>query len=147
MRVSVRLLSEHARVPVRGSAGAAGSDLFSAVDAVIPPGGGWALIATDLQMAFDGDGDHHYYVRIAPRSGLALRHGIDVGAGVIDQDYRGPIGVILFNHHATEPFAVKKGDRIAQMIFERISIPTFHVCDDVDTTTDRGSKGFGSTGK
>ena len=84
------------------------------------------------------------YGRIAPRSGLAVRAGVDVGGGVIDQDFRGPIGVILLNHGSGD-FLVKKDDRIAQLIIEKIvsAVPV-----EVDSlgTTDRDSGGFGSTG-
>jgi len=80
----------------------------------------------------------------APRSGLALKHSIDVGAGVIDADYRGPVGVILFNHSDAD-FAVKPGDRIAQMIIEVIATPEVAEVEDLDATV-RGEGGFGSTG-
>lgn len=80
----------------------------------------------------------------APRSGLALKHAIDVGAGVIDADYRGPVGVVLFNHSDSD-FEVKHGDRIAQLIIQQIVIPDVLEVEDLDTT-DRGAGGFGSTG-
>lgn len=81
----------------------------------------------------------------APRSGLALKNFIDVGAGVIDSDYRGPLGVLLFNF-SDEPFQVRIGDRIAQLIIERISTPEVAIVDELPTT-DRGAGGFGSTGQ
>lgn len=80
----------------------------------------------------------------APRSGLAWKHSIDVGAGVIDADYRGPVGIVLFNFSDVD-FAVKRGDRIAQMILERIETPEVAEVDDLDPT-ERGVGGFGSTG-
>ncbi|XP_036156602.1 deoxyuridine 5'-triphosphate nucleotidohydrolase, mitochondrial isoform X3 [Myotis myotis] len=82
---------------------------------------------------------------IAPRSGLAAKHFIDVGAGVIDEDYRGNLGVVLFNF-GKEKFEVKKGDRIAQLICERIFYPEIEEVQVLDDT-ERGSGGFGSTGK
>lgn len=84
------------------------------------------------------------YGRVAPRSGLAAKNFIDVGAGVIDEDYRGNVGVVLFNHAAV-PFEIKKGDRIAQLICEQIFYPTI---EEVETLsiTERGAGGFGSTG-
>lgn len=85
-----------------------------------------------------------YYGRVAPRSGLAVKHFIDVGAGVIDEDYRGPLGVVLFNHGQND-FAVKKGDRIAQLLLEKIATPDIEVVEDLDET-ERGAGGFGSTG-
>lgn len=81
---------------------------------------------------------------LAPRSGLTWKHSIDVGAGVIDADYRGPVGVILFNHSDVD-FTVKPGDRIAQMIIERILTPEVLEVEDLDATV-RGAGGFGSTG-
>lgn len=81
---------------------------------------------------------------VAPRSGLAWKHSIDVGAGVVDADYRGPVGVILFNHSDVD-FAVKPGDRVAQMVIERIATPDVAEVDDLDDTV-RGEGGFGSTG-
>lgn len=84
------------------------------------------------------------YGRIAPRSGLAWKNHIDVGAGVIDEDYRGNIGVVLFNHSDQE-FKVTKGDRIAQLICQRIDYPVLQEVTNLDNTS-RGAGGFGSTG-
>ena len=80
----------------------------------------------------------------APRSGLALKHFIDVGAGVIDSDYRGEVKVLLFNHGPTD-FEVKTGDRIAQIIIEKIAETKLVKIESL-TTTNRGEGGFGSTG-
>ncbi|XP_048740801.2 deoxyuridine 5'-triphosphate nucleotidohydrolase-like [Ostrea edulis] len=133
-------LSKSAFSPTRGSKLAAGYDLYSAYDYVIPAKG--KLIAkTDIQIALP-DG---CYGRVAPRSGLAVKNFIDVGAGVIDQDYRGNVGVVMFNF-GTQDFEVKKGDRIAQLICERIYIPDLQECEELDNTV-RGDGGFGSTGK
>ena len=133
-------LSEGATPPTRGSARAAGLDLYSARDATVPARG-TALIPTDLQIRVP----YGCYGRIASRSVLALNHGIDVGGGVIDGDYRGNVGVILFNH-SDEPFAVARGDRIAQLICERVYSPAPEEAPALDVT-DRGENGFGSTGK
>ena len=136
----VKRLSENAILPMRGSAFAAGFDLFSAVDTVVPKNGK-ALIPTNIAIEIPPD----TYARIAPRSGLAWKHFIDTGAGVVDYDYRGDVGVILFNHN-TEDFYVKKGDRVAQLILERISMAS---CIEVEElgSTERGAGGFGSTGE
>lgn len=75
---------------------------------------------------------------------MANKHSIDVGAGVIDADYRGPVGVILFNF-SDKDFKINAGDRIAQLILERIVTPEVVQVDDLDVTT-RGAGGFGSTG-
>ena len=87
---------------------------------------------------------HGTYGRIAPRSGLALKAGIDVGAGVVDSDYRGPLGVLLFNHSDSD-FNITTGDRVAQLILERIAVAEVEETDEL-TDTDRGHGGFGSTG-
>lgn len=89
--------------------------LFSSAYEATVPAGRQALIKTDLSIAIPPN----TYARIAPRSGLAVKKMIDCGAGVVDYDYRGPIGVVLFNH-GSEDFQVKKGDRVAQLILERI---------------------------
>jgi len=135
----VKRLSEAAVLPVRGSAAAAGYDLAAAHAGVIPARGK-ALIKTDLAMAIP-DG---CYGRVAPRSGLAWKHSIDVGAGVIDADYRGNVGVILFNLSDTD-FAVSAGDRIAQLVLERIATPAVEEVEDLEAS-ERNAGGFGSTG-
>ncbi|KAG2536186.1 deoxyuridine 5'-triphosphate nucleotidohydrolase [Panicum virgatum] len=137
--LKVKKLSDKAVLPSRGSALAAGYDLSSAAEMVVPARGK-ALVPTDLSIAIP----EGTYARVAPRSGLALKHSIDVGAGVIDADYRGPVGVILFNHSDAD-FAVKPGDRIAQMIIEVIATPEVAEVEDLDATV-RGEGGFGSTG-
>uniref|UniRef100_A0A0A8ZTR6 Deoxyuridine 5'-triphosphate nucleotidohydrolase n=1 Tax=Arundo donax TaxID=35708 RepID=A0A0A8ZTR6_ARUDO len=137
--LKVKKLSTNAVLPTRGSALAAGYDLSSAVDTVVPARGK-ALVPTDLSVAVP----EGTYARIAPRSGLALKHSIDVGAGVVDADYRGPVGVILFNHSDAD-FDVRPGDRIAQLIVERIATPEVAEVEDLDATVG-GEGGFGSTG-
>ncbi|XP_061391552.1 deoxyuridine 5'-triphosphate nucleotidohydrolase [Musca vetustissima] len=132
-------LTEQAFEPVRGSERAAGLDLRSAYDLVVPARGK-ALVKTDLQIEVPNGS----YGRVAPRSGLALKNFIDVGAGVVDEDYRGNLGVVLFNHSDTD-FEVKRGDRIAQLICERIFYPELEQVDKLEETK-RGEGGFGSTG-
>ncbi|XP_069722531.1 deoxyuridine 5'-triphosphate nucleotidohydrolase, mitochondrial isoform X1 [Phaenicophaeus curvirostris] len=139
-RLRFAKLSENAFTPSRGSARAAGYDLYSAYDCVIPPMEK-AVVKTDIQIALPSG----CYGRVAPRSGLAAKHFIDVGAGVIDEDYRGNVGVVLFNF-GKEAFQVKKGDRIAQLICERIFYPELEEVQALDDT-ERGEGGFGSTGK
>jgi len=137
--LKVKKLSPNGRVPERASKGAAGYDIFSAVDSQIPARSK-ALVPTDIAISIPNG----LYGRIAPRSGLAVKHSIDVGAGVIDSDYRGNIGIVLFNHSDSN-FEIKKGDRIAQMILEPIAILPVIESEDLDDTA-RGSGGFGSTG-
>ncbi|CAI5717333.1 unnamed protein product [Peronospora destructor] len=135
----IKKMTPRAILPTRGSELAAGLDLSAAYDAVIPANGK-GLIKTDLIIAVP-DG---CYARVAPRSGLALRKSIDIGAGVIDADYRGNVGVILFNH-SNNDFSVKCGDRVAQLILEKIEYPEILEVDEIEETV-RGAGGFGSTG-
>ena len=137
--LQVKLLRGNAVLPARGSAGAAGYDLCAASNCVIPSRGK-GTVETGLAVSLPPG----TYARIAPRSGLAIRNFIDVGAGVVDSDYRGEIKVVLFNHSA-EDFAVQAGDRIAQLILERIETPQVKKVAALDDT-DRGAGGFGSTG-
>ncbi|CAG5858892.1 deoxyuridine 5'-triphosphate nucleotidohydrolase, mitochondrial isoform 3-T3 [Menidia menidia] len=132
-------LSEHATTPTRGSAKAAGYDLYSAYDYSIAAMDK-AIVKTDIQIAVP----HGCYGRVAPRSGLAVKHFIDVGAGVVDEDYRGNVGVVLFNF-GKDAFEVKKGDRVAQLVCERIFYPDLVEQETLDET-ERGAGGFGSTG-
>ena len=132
-------LKEGASLPSRGSEGAAGYDLSAFEDGIIPSGER-KLIKTGVFIALVPG----MYGRIAPRSGLAHNFGIDVFAGVIDSDYRGEIGVILFNS-GEEDFKYSKGDRIAQLILTPIVLPTLYQVDSPDDTK-RGEGGFGSTG-
>ena len=136
----VKLLSTAAQAPTRGSEHAAGYDLYGAVEVTVPAGGR-ALVPTNIAVSLP-DG---CYGRVAPRSGLALKHGIDVGAGVVDADYRGDLGVVLFNFGEAD-FVCKRGDRIAQLILERVAHPKVSVVLDLDDTA-RNEGGFGSTGK
>ena len=135
----VKRLVQDATLPTRGSSGAVGYDLYSIDEVVVPPS----------QRALDGTGvavilPMNVYGRVAPRSGLAVKHGIQVGAGVVDPDYRGEIKVVLFNQ-GDKHFEIKKGDRIAQLVLERCETPDVREVESLDET-DRGSGGFGSTG-
>ena len=109
---------EHATIPVRANPFDAGLDLSSCEEITVPARGK-AIVDTGIAIQFPND----CYARIAPRSGLAAKNGLDVGAGVIDYGYTNRIKVILFNHTDVD-YEVKSGDRIAQLIFEKIYIPT-----------------------
>jgi dUTP pyrophosphatase len=135
----IKKLSSDATMPTRGSRYAAGHDLYSAVDLVIPAHSR-AVVPTDIAMSIPVE----TYARVSARSGLSVKHGIEVGAGVVDADFRDGVGVVLYNHSNTD-FHVKKGDRIAQVILERISMEEAHEVEDLDAT-ERGTGGFGSTG-
>jgi len=135
----VKKLSENAHLPRLGSAYAAGVDLNSTAFIEIPPHER-ALIPTGITIAIP----EGHYARIALRSGLALKNSIDIAARVIDIDYRGPIGVILVNH-GNESFSVSPGDRIAQLILERSSIPSIIKVQSLPPSI-RDGAGFGSMG-
>ena len=137
--LKVQKLNNNAALPKRSTDGAAGYDLCASQDCTIPAGGK-GLVKTGLSISFPTG----LYARIAPRSGLALKKFIDVGAGVVDGDYRGEVGVVLFNH-GDQDFEVKMGDRIAQLILEKIDTPPVEEVQDLDSTV-RGTGGFGSTG-
>jgi dUTP pyrophosphatase len=131
----------NATIPVRQSCADAGYDL-SSCEAGVVPAKSRKLFDSGIAIQIPED----CYARVAPRSGLALKKGIDTGAGVIDASYRGSIGIILFNH-SDDDFEVNVGDRIAQLIFEKIYTPELEeVAFDVLSTTERGADGIGSTG-
>ncbi|XP_076285218.1 deoxyuridine 5'-triphosphate nucleotidohydrolase-like isoform X2 [Lasioglossum baleicum] len=133
-------MTDKAYAPMKGSKSAAGYDLRSAYEYTVPARGK-ELVKTDLQIEVP----EGTYGRIAPRSGLAWKNSIDVGAGVIDADYRGNVGVVLFNF-GNEDFKISPGDRVAQLICERIVYPELEESENLDNT-ERGEGGFGSTGK
>lgn len=135
----VKLLNERARVPTRGSPGAAGLDLYASEDTLVPSKS-WYVVPCGIAVAVP----EGHYMRIAPRSGLAVQKGIDVLAGVIDSDYRGEIKVVIMNN-SLGPFRVSAGDRIAQGILERVSLVDPVLVDELDET-ERNTNGFGSTG-
>lgn len=139
MSFNVKLGSSTAKLPERKSEGAAGYDVFANEECEIAP---WSrkCVKTGLFIQIPKD----CYCRVAPRSGIALKNSIDVAAGVVDSDYRGEIGVILVNN-GCKSFNVHVGDRIAQLILERIITPEITVVGEIEETS-RGSGGFGSTG-
>lgn len=134
----VELLNEKARVPERASAHAAGFDLYATGNHVAMPG---AHVVIPLGIAIEMPPG--YYGRIAPRSGLAVRYGINIHAGVIDPDYRGELSVVAINH-GSSTWHIHEGDRIAQLILE------WHYRGEVEvgkvSQSVRGAGGFGSTG-
>jgi dUTP pyrophosphatase len=127
-----------AKLPHRATPDAAGADLHCLDEFTLQPGERRA-IATGLRIEIP----HGFYGRIAPRSGWAAKHGIDTLAGVIDSDYRGEILVLLINL-GSAAFTAPAGERIAQLIIERIALPTFAWAEEL-SDTQRGAGGFGST--
>merc|ERR1711981_220461 len=133
--LQVQLLGPKGKAPTRGSAFAAGYDLYASKETTVPARGK-VLADTDISIAVPAG----TYGRVAPRSGLASKHSIDVGAGVIDADYRGPLKVLLFNFSDTD-FKVAVGERVAQLIVERIYTPDVVVVPELEQTV-RGAGGF-----
>ncbi len=139
-------LAKGATMPARGSKLAAGLDLSANMlewddKRVFIKPGERKMISTGVFAAIPVG----YYGRVAPRSGLALRHGIDVLAGVIDSDYRGEINVMLINNDSNKVFTVSHGDRIAQLIIEKIAMLEPVQVESLNETK-RGDAGYGSTG-
>lgn len=120
----------------------AGVDLQSTEDVTIPAGK-WSIVPTGLFMEIPQD----FMGMVCPRSGLAAKHGVTVlnAPGIVDSDYRGEIKVILINHGSSE-YSVKKGDRIAQLIFAQALQGHLSSVNELSDTT-RGAGGFGSTGR
>jgi dUTP pyrophosphatase len=130
-------------LPARATEGASGFDLHACLEEPMTlEAGRWALVPTGLLLAIPPG--HEGMVRA--RSGLALRHGIGIlnGPGTIDSDYRGEVGVLLMNW-GPEPYQLRPGDRIAQIVFARVPAARVEWCR-VDTGTARGAGGFGHTG-
>lgn len=138
--LKVKLLYPIARVPTRGTPTDAGLDLYSSTDGIIKPGKR-VLFNTGISISIP-DG-HVAYVK--PRSGLAVNHGIDVMAGVVDSSYRGEVMVLLANF-GESTFEVFEGDRIAQLVIHKIELWKPVLVEDLDET-ERGNGGFGSTGR
>jgi dUTP pyrophosphatase len=138
--MNIKILNEKAKIPLRANNFAAGYDIFSLHDYYVYPNER-TVVKTGVAMEIP-DG---YYGQISPRSGLAVKNGIHVMAGVIDSDYRGEIGVILYNSDKEKTLSIRAGDRIAQIIFEKYYTFDFNVSDKL-SDTDRSSSGFGSTG-
>jgi dUTP pyrophosphatase len=148
VKVDIRQLphGEGLALPAYQSAHAAGLDLLAAVpvtEPVVLMPGARALVPTGLTIALPPG----YEAQVRPRSGLAAKHGVTVlnTPGTIDADYRGEIGVILINH-GDAPFSIQRGERIAQMVIAAVVRAELVVVDTL-AATERGSGGFGSTGR
>ena len=143
IKVEVKRLphGEGLPLPAYATDGAAGMDVVSAEDVTLAPGARHA-VATGLAMAIP----QGYEIQVRPRSGLALKHGISVPntPGTIDSDYRGELKVILMNL-GSEPFAIARGDRVAQLVLAPMVQAAWDEVAELDATA-RGEGGFGSTG-
>ena len=138
--VRVVRLSSNAKIPTKATKNSAGFDVYAAYPIEIKKNEG-GLVLTDLSIIMPPG----IYTRIAPRSGLSVMYNIHVMAGVVDPDYRGNVGVYLFNHGYGN-FMVEKGMRIAQLIFEKYLHDAVILEDTYINLTERGSQGFGSSG-
>jgi len=136
---------EGLELPAYETEGAAGMDVRAAVpeDAPVTLGpGARAMVPTGLSMAIP----EGYEIQMRPRSGLAAKHGITClnSPGTVDSDYRGELKVILINHGA-EPFVIRRGERIGQMVLAPVTRAAFDLVDELPASA-RGEGGFGSTG-
>jgi len=139
MIIKVKTTSPKSKMPIKGSEHAAGYDLFSIDEPVLLQHSERKLFKTGIHIQIP----HGYYGRIAPRSGLALKQGIDVMAGVIDSDYTGELGIILINLNQM-PVTIDTSKPIAQIIIEKHYDATLQMVDELNETT-RGTGGFGHT--
>ncbi|HJU96985.1 MAG TPA: dUTP diphosphatase [Jiangellaceae bacterium] len=129
-------------LPTYAHPGDAGADLVTTADVTLPPGGR-ALVGTGVAVALP-DG---YAAFVHPRSGLAHRHGVGIvnAPGTVDAGYRGEIKVVLVNHDPSEPVSFRRGDRIAQLVVQRVERARFHEVERLPGSA-RGADGHGSTG-
>jgi len=140
--IAIQRLDPDLPLPLYAHPGDAGADLVSAIDVVLEPGRR-ELVPTGVAIALP-DG---YAAFVHPRSGLALRHGLSIvnAPGTIDAGYRGEIKVLLINHDPMESVTIRRGDRIAQLVVQRVEHVTFVEAASLDETA-RGAGGYGSTG-
>ena len=141
--VPIKRLDPEAVLPAFAHPGDAGADLVARDEVTIAPGGGRAVVGTGIAVAIP-DG---YAGFVLPRSGLALRHGITClnTPGLIDSGYRDEVRIILVNTDPTEPYTVRRGDRVAQLVIQPVERTVFTAAEDLSESV-RGLGGFGSTG-
>lgn len=143
MNVKIKRLVPSAKLPTKATSGSGAYDIYSTDALSLAPGGRYAFgtgLALEIPLGF--------VALVCPRSGLAIKQGVTVlnGPGVIDADYRGELKAIVTNHDINNAFAVSNGDKIAQLLFVKAEDVTFDEVDEL-SSTDRGTGGFGSTGK
>tara|TARA_A200000159_G_C7250201_1_gene308425 strand:- start:237 stop:725 length:489 start_codon:yes stop_codon:yes gene_type:complete len=143
IKVPIKRLDTDLPLPKYAKPGDAGCDLLAAEQTVLEPGGGRVLIPTGIAIALP----EGYAAFIQPRSGLALKHGVTClnTPGLIDSGYRGELKVLLINTDPKEPFEVNRGERIAQLVIQKVEQAEFLDVEDL-SETERGDGGFGSTG-
>ena len=142
--VPLRHLDPELPLPKYAKEGDAGADLVASEDVLLPARGGRALVGTGVAVAIPTG--HAGFVQ--PRSGLALRHGVTClnTPGLIDSGYRDELRVLLVNTDPEDDYQIRRGDRIAQLVIQRVEIAEWEVVDELDDTA-RGLSGFGSSGK
>ena len=128
------------KIPIKMYSNSAGYDLFAGESVHVPK---WSRASVNTNLRFEIP--KGFYGEIKPRSGLAIRNGLLAFNGTVDSDYVGFVYIIMFNFSDFD-FDIKKGDRIAQIIFRKCHSVSFKYCDEVSFDTDRGVKGFGSSG-
>ena len=143
MEIRVQRLDPELPLPTAQHDHDAGYDLHARDDVTLPPGGGRAIVPTGIVIAIPPG----YAGFVLPRSGLALKHGVTClnTPGLIDPQYRGELKVLLVNTDPAEPYTVHRGDRIAQLVLQRVGEANFTPVDELPSS-DRGEGGFGSTG-
>jgi dUTP pyrophosphatase len=144
VHIPIVQLDQDLPLPRYAKLGDAGADLLAATDVVIAPSGGRAMVPTGIAIAIP-DG---FVGLVHPRSGRAAKHGVTTlnSPGTIDSGYRGQVHVVLINTAPTVPFEVKRGERIAQLVVQRVETAEWDVVGDLDQT-ERGAGGFGHTGR
>ncbi len=142
--VPIRRLDPDLPLPAYAKPGDAGCDLLAAETVTLAPGGGRAMVPTGIAVAIPPG----YAGFVQPRSGLALRHGVTCvnSPGLIDSGYRDELRVLLLNTDPTEPYEIQRGDRIAQLVIQRIERAEWDEVDALDET-ERGLGGFGHSGR
>ena len=143
MKVLITRLDKNLPLPRYAKPGDAGADVFSRIDLEIAPGSR-ALVPTGISIAIPNG----YAAFAHPRSGLAIKYGVGMvnAPGTIDAGYRGELQIIVINHDPKETFFIKRGDRIAQLVFQKVESAEFIEVDELPGSG-RGQDGFGSTGK
>ena len=144
MEIRITRIDSDLPLPAYAKAGDAGADLVANENVMLPPAGGRALISTGIAIAIP----EGYAGFVQPRSGLAAKHGVTClnTPGLIDSGYRGELKVLLINTDPETPFEVVKGERIAQLVIQRVESVEFIEVEAL-SDSDRGSGGFGSTGR
>ena len=142
--VPIRRLDPDLPLPAYAKPGDAGCDLLAAETVVLAAAGGRAMVPTGIAVAIPPG----YAGFVQPRSGLALRHGVTCvnSPGLIDSGYRDELRVLLLNTDPTEPYEIQRGDRIAQLVIQRVSVAEWDEVDALDET-ERGLGGFGHSGR